>query len=267
MTDEIPLPPEGVADDGAPLDEPIPRGAATADQRGWGPAPTPSSSITPVTVGGVTIPVHKGIAELVRKGLEGMIKVGYHPRPGECWGYAPRRIRPSAGKTQAQMPWSNHAWGLAVDINAPANPMGPTLITDMPKAAVACFTDLGFRWGGTYTRRPDAMHFEYMGTPAQAGAAGPTKPAFGTAAGTSSSTTQGRVIVDVSLPRLTDESSGTHVKALQALLNAKSGTNLVADGSFGAKTEAAVRAWQKATSLDVDGVVGPGTWKALLERP
>lgn len=38
---------------------------------------------------------------------------------------------------------------------------------------------------------------------------------------------------------------------------------LPVDGIFGANTEAAVRAAQKAHGLTVDGVVGPKTWKAL----
>lgn len=37
-----------------------------------------------------------------------------------------------------------------------------------------------------------------------------------------------------------------------------------ADGDFGSKTEAAVRAFQSDRGLTVDGVVGQNTWKALL---
>lgn len=52
---------------------------------------------------------------------------------------------------------SLHSWGLAVDINAAWNGLGkkPT----MSKELVACFTDAGFDWGGTWSK-PDGMHFQ-----------------------------------------------------------------------------------------------------------
>jgi peptidoglycan hydrolase-like protein with peptidoglycan-binding domain len=36
------------------------------------------------------------------------------------------------------------------------------------------------------------------------------------------------------------------------------------DGSFGAQTEIAVRNYQKAEGLQVDGTVGPATWAQLF---
>ena len=39
----------------------------------------------------------------------------------------------------------------------------------------------------------------------------------------------------------------------------------VVDGDFGAKTEAAVKAFQKDRNLVVDGVIGAKTWQALME--
>lgn len=51
---------------------------------------------------------------------------------------------------------------------------------------------------------------------------------------------------------------GMTVRRAQKLLDVR------ADGVFGAKTEAAVRAFQKSHGLTVDGIVGPRTWKHLL---
>lgn len=56
---------------------------------------------------------------------------------------------------------------------------------------------------------------------------------------------------------------GNDVKALQTLLRGN-GYSISADGSFGAKTSAAVKAFQKKKGLSADGVVGPITWGSLL---
>jgi peptidoglycan hydrolase-like protein with peptidoglycan-binding domain len=53
------------------------------------------------------------------------------------------------------------------------------------------------------------------------------------------------------------------VRTLQRLLR-HHGHNLVVDGAFGPKTDAAVRAFQGAHALAVDGIVGPHTWGALI---
>ena len=58
-------------------------------------------------------------------------------------------------------------------------------------------------------------------------------------------------------------SSGDEVKKLQETLNATGNYNLATDGKFGAKTQEAVKAYQKANGLSVDGIVGTNTWGAL----
>ena len=58
-------------------------------------------------------------------------------------------------------------------------------------------------------------------------------------------------------------SQGDEVKELQTALN-NNGYKLDTDGIFGAKTQAAVKAYQKANGLSVDGVVGNNTWGSLL---
>ena len=58
---------------------------------------------------------------------------------------------------------SLHAWGVAIDINAAANPfMGrsrqdPRLVRTMQRH--------GFTWGGEWPTRPDPMHFELRNLP------------------------------------------------------------------------------------------------------
>jgi peptidoglycan hydrolase-like protein with peptidoglycan-binding domain len=58
-------------------------------------------------------------------------------------------------------------------------------------------------------------------------------------------------------------SAGEAVRTIQYLLRAR-GQSVSVDGIFGPRTEAAVRAFQQAHRLAVDGVVGNSTWMALL---
>lgn len=61
-------------------------------------------------------------------------------------------------------------------------------------------------------------------------------------------------------------STGSAVTQLQQVLNAKGADpKLVVDGVFGPLTLAAVKAYQKANALPVDGIVGRLTWSKLLE--
>ncbi|WP_369170964.1 peptidoglycan-binding protein [Streptomyces sp. R28] len=58
-------------------------------------------------------------------------------------------------------------------------------------------------------------------------------------------------------------SSGQAVKAAQTQLNVY-GYGLAVDGAFGSGTKSAVVAFQENHHLQVDGVIGPETWRALL---
>jgi peptidoglycan hydrolase-like protein with peptidoglycan-binding domain len=63
---------------------------------------------------------------------------------------------------------------------------------------------------------------------------------------------------------LTKKGDSEHpVRTLQHLLRAR-GQTVAVDGKFGAKTEAAVKAFQKAKGLTADGIVGPKTWAAIV---
>ena len=58
-------------------------------------------------------------------------------------------------------------------------------------------------------------------------------------------------------------STGKLVESLQAFLVAN-GYQLVIDGKFGAKTEVALKDWQKKNGLTADGIVGQQTWRAMF---
>jgi peptidoglycan hydrolase-like protein with peptidoglycan-binding domain len=70
---------------------------------------------------------------------------------------------------------------------------------------------------------------------------------------------------DPNTPRLARGSTGPAVSALQKGLKAFDGPNTPTDpgpidGTFGQRTESAVRAYQTRQSITVDGVVGDQTW-------
>ena len=70
-------------------------------------------------------------------------------------------------------------------------------------------------------------------------------------------------VVAPDMPMLYRGCTGDAVKTLQEQLNAKGFDSGNVDGIFGAKTYAAVTAFQKANGLGVDGIVGKLTWGKL----
>lgn len=76
--------------------------------------------------------------------------------------------------------------------------------------------------------------------------------------------------VIVELPILKRGSTGGEVLTIQALLNGfgfrdQNGAYLAIDGIFGVKTEYAVKSYQRARDLMVDGIVGAETWNRILK--
>jgi hypothetical protein len=114
------------------------------------------------------------LGELSRRGLARLVD-----RSDYAGCYAPRRIQP-----RGQL--SLHAWGLAVDLNASANPFrgrsrqDPRLVRIMERH--------GFTWGGRWPTRPDPMHFELRGDQERSSAAIAARAAAGSAAAIASST-------------------------------------------------------------------------------
>lgn len=71
--------------------------------------------------------------------------------------------------------------------------------------------------------------------------------------------------VNVELDVLRKGSTGGQVQTIQALLNGFIGSDLDIDGIFGSKTEQAVKDYQDARDLTVDGIVGVQTWTRILK--
>ena len=71
------------------------------------------------------------------------------------------------------------------------------------------------------------------------------------------------------LPLLKRTSKGKTVEHLQWMLNRatyKNKKTIDEDGSFGWDTTGRVVDFQRANSLEPDGIVGPKTWKKLYEN-
>lgn len=81
---------------------------------------------------------------------------------------------------------------------------------------------------------------------------------------------EGGETVNVELKVLKFGSIGGEVKSIQALLNGfgfrdQNGAWLAVDGIFGTKTQYAVKRYQAARGLKVDGIVGVETWNRILK--
>jgi hypothetical protein len=123
------------------------------------------TNLATITFLGHRVQVHKGAVAAFQAVDQEMRASGITYKFSDVQTYCHRYVR----GYEAQRLWSNHAFGIAVDINPATNPMRDdgVLQTDIPAAVVEVFERHGFRWLGKSTsRRKDAMHFEYTGEPA-----------------------------------------------------------------------------------------------------
>lgn len=173
------------------------------------------------------------------------LKHGYIVRSAGC--YVCRHI------TGGTAP-SNHSWGTALDINPDTNPYRlDRLVTDMSPAMIAeieALVTVGgapvFLWGGRYSRNKDAMHFEIVCTPDELAAG------ILVLAGSSARA--------IEWPVIRRGAIGPAVIELQRLLGMTATTG---QGTFGPRTEEAVKLYQQSRGLTVDGIVGHAVWTSL----
>jgi hypothetical protein len=140
-----------------------------------------------------------------------------------------------------QQSW--HSWPVAADINSAGNPLilgdDPDFVSRQPPWMVDLWESAGWYWGGRYTGgRIDAMHFEYLRSPADVAADLVNARAA-----------YDRIKAELNgaapLKDVQVNGEGTvtpeQVMLLQRFLN-ENGANpqLIVDGVFGPKTEAAL---------------------------
>lgn len=222
-------------------------------------------------VSGLHPVVYESAIEVIKRAYKEGIYVqysdGYRSYAEQNALYAQGRTKPGKVVTNAKGGYSNHNFGLAVDFflydkngNAHWN------VNSDWKRVAQIAKDLGFEWGGDWKSFYDAPHLEMTGglTTAQLRAGkrpklvskvkNPVKkPASSGSSGGSSKRNY-----------LAKGDKGAEVKTMQQLLNAAGFSVGAADGIFGAKTEAGLRAFQKAVGIAVDGLYGTNS-KAKLQ--
>lgn len=130
---------------------------AATSQNGW--SANDRSCIASYQLPGGRVALRKGDVSVVLLWVAQRFHETVEPLvwPG-TWGYAERPIRGSSSTL------SNHASGTALDLNAPAHPLGRsgTFRPDQVRAirSILDFCEGVVRWGGDYSGRKDEMHFE-----------------------------------------------------------------------------------------------------------
>src|ERR1019366_3010518 len=134
--------------------QPIPPGGAPGGTSGgWTVTPTDNSKMVPIEVDGKKAWVNPKAAQAFQSILDEAKREHYDIT--SLGGYA----------ASGHVPGSHHYDGTAIDINPGSNPYGPPggpLVTDMPQALIDYAEKTpGIHWGGRFSNRKDAMHFEY----------------------------------------------------------------------------------------------------------
>jgi hypothetical protein len=224
-------------------------------RKAWAPACSgPLSSVE--LVQGVKVQCHSSTESAVRALGRVMQAFGYTVRRGDTGAFNCRKITGGSG-------YSLHAYGIAIDVNWNTNPYRADnkLVTDMPPAMTTAIrairTNNGkqvWGWGGAYKSVKDAMHFEVVCSPPDL------------ATGIDWSTVKQPDLTEdqpVQWPLVQRGDRGPAVEELHRRLKVVQPGG-VGFGTFGPKTEAAVREYQRTHGLTVDGRVGMQTWTAIL---
>lgn len=152
---------------------------------------------------------------------------------------------------------SLHMQGMAADIS----------VKDVPPAEVAKFAEsIGIRGIGLYESYKSGYFVHIDTRTVKSFWYGSEQVYRSTFGGAPKAETAPAATVSVKLPVLSKGDKSSSVKALQLLLigNGYSCGRAGADGDFGSGTDSALRKYQKAKALAVDGKAGAEVWTSLL---
>lgn len=186
--------------------------------------------------------------------------------------YAQGRTKPGSivtnckGSTYSSM----HQWGVAFDFYLAMDIDGDGKTSDDAfnnskktfEAVGKIGKSLGLEWGGDWKSIKDRPHFQL---PDWGSTASKLKKLYGTPDkffatwGAVNTEKTSEKVSETKMPTIKKGSKGKAVEVAQVILE------VTVDGDFGTKTHNATVAFQKKYGLEVDGIVGKNTWKALLE--
>lgn len=173
---------------------------------------------------------------------------------GKTW-WLKKGKAPSAAPDPTGLKGSNHGWGLAIDLGYDVNGKLTSMGGKCFEWMCANAPKYGFYLQGSdpKSKEFEAWHWQYcLGDAFPDGTAQPT-PAVSTPAPTG-----GGMKFDYPGTPVGLGSKGASAALVQAVIGAK------ADGDFGPKSVASLKAWQTANGLTADGSVGPVTWKKMF---
>jgi peptidoglycan hydrolase-like protein with peptidoglycan-binding domain len=174
---------------------------------------------------------------------------------GKTW-WLKKGKAPSAAPDPTGLKGSNHGWGLAIDLGYDVNGK----LTSM---GGACFDWMcanapkyGFYLQGNNpaSKEFEAWHWQYCLGDASPDGSVQAAPASAPAPAPAG----GGMKFDYPGTPVGLGSKGAAASLVQAIIGAK------ADGDFGPKSVASLKAWQTANGLTADGSVGPVTWKKMF---
>jgi peptidoglycan hydrolase-like protein with peptidoglycan-binding domain len=176
---------------------------------------------------------------------------------GKTW-YLKKGKAPSAAPDPTGLKGSNHGWGLAIDL-------GYDNGGKLTSMGGACFAWMcanapkyGFYLQGSdpKSKEFEAWHWQYaLGDSSPDGSVQVSAEALKPSGG---AVEAGPMVFAYPGTPVRLGSKGASAMLVQAVIGAK------ADGDFGPKSVASLKAWQTANGLTADGSVGPVTWKKMF---